>query len=136
MAKPSVAAYLRQMNNHAVIMRVTGTYTVGDIDMMRKNLKDLLRQNNIPEEQLAEDELKFFIKEGTQFWMKPKLPAEQRGTLKVRSKDYLFIPDGKDESEALYGSKKGLTYYPDEVKVEKPINPNPRSGGLISYELA
>ncbi len=135
MAKPSVANYLRQMNEQQVVMRVTGVRTVEDIDSMRNDLKALLKANNIPEAQLDEDELKFFIKDGPNFWMKPKLRREQRGTLKVRSKDYLFIPEGKTESEAMYGDKKGLTYAPDSVKVEKVLNPNPRIGGLISYEL-
>jgi len=136
MSKPSVAKYLRAMNGQAVIMRVTGIRTVEDIDTMRDQLKSLLADNDVPAEQLVEDEIKFFIKDGNQFWMKPKLHREQRGILKVRSKDYLFIADGKDESQALYGDKKGMTYYPDQVKVEKVINPDPRKGGLISYELA
>ena len=131
MAKPSLANYLRQMNDQQVVMRVTGVRTVEDIDSMRNDLKALLKANNIPESQLDEDELKFFIKDGPNFWMKPKLRREQRGTLK----DYLFIPEGKTESEAMYGDKKGLTYAPDSVKVEKVLNPNPRIGGLISYEL-
>tara|TARA_B100002049_G_scaffold183333_1_gene140285 strand:+ start:5836 stop:6303 length:468 start_codon:yes stop_codon:yes gene_type:complete len=136
MAKPSVAAYLRKMNNQQVIKRVSGVRTVDDIDQMREDLKKLLADNNIPEEQLAEDDVKFFIKEGVNFWMKPKLHKEQKGTLVVRSKDYLFIPEGKTESEAIYGDKKGFTYYPDEIKVEKVLNPNPRIGGLVSFELA
>lgn len=136
MSKPSVAAYLRAMNNKPVIMRVSGIPTVEDIDTMRSELKALLLKNNIPDDRLDEDDVKFFVKGGTQFWMKPKLKREQRGTLKVRSKDYLFIPDGKDESQALYGQKKGLLYSPDQIKVEKVANPNPNIGGLISYEIA
>lgn len=136
MSKASVASHLRAMNGQAVIMRVTGVRTVEDMDAMREDIKRLLRENNIPEDRLSEDDVKFFIEGGLNFWMKPKLKREQKGTLKVRSKDYMFIPDGEDESHALYGNKKGLTYAPDQIKVEKTLSDNPRAGGLISYELA
>lgn len=135
MSKPSVAAHLKAMDGQKVIMRVTGIPTIEDMDTMRQQLKDLLVANNIPAEQLAEDDRKFYIKDSTQFWMKPKLKAVTQGTLKVRSKDYLFIEDGKTEDSALYGDKKGLTFAMDQVKVEKVINLNPKVGGLISYEL-
>lgn len=136
MTKPSVAAYLRKMNNQRVVLRVSGARTIEDIDDMRDELKALLAKNNIPLDKLGESDTTFFIKDGVNFWKKPPLRREQFGTLKVRSRDYIFIPDGKDESEGMVGNKKGLTYAPDAVKVEKVLNPNPRIGGLISYELA
>lgn len=136
MTKPSVAAYLRKMNNQRVVLRVSGARTIEDIDDMRVELKALLAKNNIPLEKLEESDTTFSIKDTVNFWKKPQLRREQYGTLKVRSRDYVFIPEGMDESEGMVGSKKGLTYAPDMVKVEKVINPNPRIGGLISYELA
>lgn len=136
MSKPSVAAYLRQMDNQTVIMRVSGIPTVEDMDEVRNNLKQLLRDNGIAPERLKEDDVKFYVEGATHFWMKPKLHKMRTGKLKVRSKDYIFIPDGEPEEKGLYGNKKGLTFSPDQVKVEKVANPNPRIGGLISYELA
>lgn len=136
MSKPSVASYLRKMNNQAVIMRVSGIPTVEDTDEIRDNLKQLLQNNDIDTDRLKEDDVKFYVEGGTNFWMKPKLRKMRTGILKVRSKDYIFIPDGEPESRGLYGDKKGLTCCPDNIKVEKVINPDPRVGGLISYELA
>jgi len=123
------------MHNRSVVMRVSGIPTIEDMEQIRSNLKALLVDNDIPVEQLHEDDIKFFIKDGTQFWMKPKLRKEQRGTMIVRSKDYIFVPEGKTQEHGVFGDKKGLTHCLDQIKVEKVAHPNPRIGGLISYEL-
>lgn len=135
MAKPSTAAYLRKMNGQRVRCLVTGIPTIEDIDNIRETLKATLMKEGIPVEQLQEDEGKFFIKDGTQFWLKPKLYRESYGELIVRSKDYIYIREGKTIENGLHGSKSGFLYHPEMIKVEKPLGTSPRDNGLISFEL-
>jgi len=135
MSKPSVASHLRQLHNQPVIMRVTGVNTIEDIDDIRESVKKLMSANDIDLSLLEEDENHFSIKGKTNLFFKPKLPRKQRGTLIVRSKDYIFIPEGKTEADGLFGSKTGFTYDPDRIKVEKVLNTNAKVGGLISFEM-
>lgn len=136
----SVAKTLANLNKKRVIKRVTGIHTVETIDQMREEIKatldlnkDKLAAQNLTPDDLAEDDVKFFI--GTVFWMKPKVRAEEVGVLHVRSKDYYFVPEGTDRK--IFGDKKGLTYSPCLSKLEKPLKMDAKANnnGLVSFEL-
>ena len=134
MSKASVASHLRALNGKRVVKRVSGVLTVDQIPFQREQILKLLKDNNIPAEKLIEDDNKFSVEGGTNFWIKPKFKKVEYGILTVRSKNYIF--NSEETGQDSYGEKKGMTYSPDSIKVEKPLNFSHKIGGLISFELA
>lgn len=130
--KASMTAVKKALQGKRVIRTVSGLLTVEQIPQMREELLALLSSNNIPQEQLAEDDLKFFIKDGNQYWMKPKLRGHAAGTLSFRSRDYLFLDEARGENpEPSYGELTGLIPLDDNTGFYKPVKE-----GKITYQLA
>ena len=65
---------------------------------------------------------------GNRFVLKPKLRALELGTLKVRSADYGFQPDGSDN--LVWGDKKGATVEGGELIKRYP------NGMIVRFSLA
>lgn len=129
--KASTTSYLAQMNNKRVKRTITGIMTVDDIPEMRKNIIKIVKEQGHLESDITETENHFEFSFSNQVIFKPKFIAEETGTLEVRSKDLVFIPD--DTEQRKYSEKRGFSYAPDAVKIEKLIHPT--KGGLLTYEL-
>lgn len=136
----SVAKTLANLNGKKVIRRITGTHTVETVDKFKAELigsieanKENLAKEGLSLEDFKDEGDKFTL--GRYFWFKPKMKAVETGVFHLRSADYYFVPEGKEEG--VFGSKKGFTYSPELNKVEKPMimGNKANNGALISFEL-
>lgn len=134
--KPTMTAVKAALHGKRVTRTVEGLATTDDIDTLRTQFKARLAQSNIPPEQFQEDDKKFFIKDGIQYVMKPKLKKQATGIIEFHSKDYTFTDDEPREHVGKvpsFGLLKGLI----------PMNGNtgficevPGTTGRIVYTLA
>ena len=104
---------LFKMHGQRVKREYLGIYTVDDVDKMRQEIKEKLKQANIDPSLLEENDMIFSLN-NAKIWYKPKC-KNGYGIFEVRSKDYTFLLDG--QSEKCYGSIPKGEYFkmlPDE----------------------
>lgn len=137
MSKVSMKSIRASLNGKRVMRTVEGLTTIEDIDTLRQAILDLLAKNNIPAEQLQEGDNRFFLKDGPNFWMKPKLKKVAFGKVFFRSADYIFededrLEDGKPQQS--FGDLSGTIALDTANGFIKPVN-NGNAQGTITYTL-
>ncbi len=119
----SAAEFFKLAHNNQVIKRVSGVATVEQKDDMVKSIKSQLLEQGAQESDIKITDDKISI--GHQFWLLPKMRAEEQGLLIIRSKDYVFHA----ERGPIYGDKVGCTVV-DGVLTKKYDN-----GMIVTFEI-
>lgn len=132
MAKTTMTAVRSALHGKRVRRTVEALATTADLDGLRSRIIALLQDNNIAEDELLEDEHKFYLKTRSEFWMKPKLKPLATGTLYFRSRDYYFVDDIPKNGEFTksYGDLAGTEPLENNNGFRKPVQ-----DGAIIYTL-
>lgn len=137
--KPSMKAVKANLHGKRVVRRAENMATTDDIAAMGSQLLTLLAEQNIPAEQLLQDQNKFYIKDGNQFWMKPKIKKRSYGVIEFKSSDYAFTdeePRENGNTQPSYGQLKGLIPLPDNTGFIMNIKGTGELAARLIYSLA
>ncbi len=115
--------FFKLANNKTVIKKISGVPTVEDKEKIISNIKAQLLEQGAKEEDIEVTEDKISI--GRQFWMLPKMKAEEKGILVVRSKDYVF----QSSRGPVYGDKVGCKV------VNGVCTKQYENGMIVTFEL-
>lgn len=104
----SAAEFFAAANGKRVRKVCAGVATTADWPAIRDNIRAQLISQGCAESDIQEDETALKVRTTGQFWMRPKVVADECGILTVRSADYSFLPEcGRTNGKGIYGDKKG-----------------------------
>lgn len=135
MSKPTMTAVKKALHGKRVNRTIEGLATTDDLAAMRKEILEIMALNNIPAEQLMENDQKFYIKDGVNYWLKPKLTKNATGVIEFTSRDYVFtndVPHPVHGKQPSYGPVKGL----EPLEGNKGFAMVIEGKGRIIYQLA
>lgn len=92
---------LKALKEFKVKRHYMAKFTKDDIDELREHLKAKLIEHGINPNELVESDNSFSW--NNRVWLKPKMQEFLEGTIKIRSKDYLFIYEREGKIVESYG---------------------------------